>query len=203
VDAVAVSIDVLVAAGWLASIARGLRPPSSGDGAAASGSPKPAWAIALLVVVATSAWILERQSGGVLLRHPALVAPGLLLVLAGARLHAVARRALGPFWSTTIAVRSSGEVVQRGPYAVVRHPVYLSVLLMALGTIAAHPSVATGCATLGLVAGIALKIRLEERALQARLGRDYAEYAARTPALLPRLRDVPRLLEVHTPETRP
>jgi len=86
-----------------------------------------------------------------------------------------------------IAVRARHEVVDHGPYARVRHPIYLGILLLAAGTVCAHPSPATVCVGLGTAAGVALKIPLEERALRRTLGEAYVRYAARVPALLPRL----------------
>src|SRR5581483_4881203 len=63
----------------------------------------------------------------------------------------------------------------------------LGILLLAAGTVCAHPSPATVCVGLGTAAGVALKIPLEERALRRTLGEAYVRYAARVPALLPRL----------------
>jgi protein-S-isoprenylcysteine O-methyltransferase Ste14 len=68
-----------------------------------------------------------------------------------------------------------------------RHPIYLSGLLLATGSFLAHPSAASTCLAGGLTAGLLLKTRLEERTLRDALGAEYARYAARVPALLPRL----------------
>jgi hypothetical protein len=73
----------------------------------------------------------------------------------------------------------------------VRHPIYVAVVLLAVGSFLAHVSVATACVAGGLVAGLAVKMRVEERALRTWLGEPYARYAARVPAVLP---DVGRVL---------
>ena len=86
-----------------------------------------------------------------------------------------------------IAVRARHRVVEHGPYAAVRHPLYLALLLLAAGTVLVHTSLATACLLVGISAGTTLKIRIEERALRAALP-DYARYAAEVPALLPRRR---------------
>jgi len=96
--------------------------------------------------------------------------------------------ALGASWSGVVTVRAGQTIVERGPYAVVRHPLYASLLLLATGTLLAHPSVATSCLALGFGTGLALKIRVEERALRRVLGPAWDHYAARVPALVPRLR---------------
>jgi protein-S-isoprenylcysteine O-methyltransferase Ste14 len=144
--------------------------------------------VRILYVAATAAAVLmlERRTGR-WEAQPALTAAGVLLAAAGAALHVRARRALGALWSDVIAVRARHEVVDHGPYARVRHPLYLGLLLLAAGTLCAHPSPATVCVAVGTAAGVALKIPLEERALRRTLGEAYARYAARVPALVPRL----------------
>ena len=139
----------------------------------------------LLALAVAEAAVVEVRSGRLLFR-PWLACLGLALVLAGLVLHARARRALGPFWTGIIEVRVGQPIVQYGPYARVRHPIYLAVLLLAAGSLAAHVSVATACLAVGLAVGLALKIRVEERALRGALGEAYDRYAARVPALVPR-----------------
>ena len=93
-------------------------------------------------------------------------------------------------WITLAAdnlLRARHPVVTRGPYALVRHPLYLGILLLAAGSALAHPSLAVVSAAAGLAAGIAYKIPGEERALRATCGDAYARYAAEVPALFPRL----------------
>jgi protein-S-isoprenylcysteine O-methyltransferase Ste14 len=75
----------------------------------------------------------------------------------------------------------------------VRHPAYLGLLLVVAGTLAAHPSLATAALALGLTAGIAAKIRAEERVLHAHLGEEWDRYATRVPPLFPRLGRLPSL----------
>ncbi len=116
---------------------------------------------------------------------PALL--GLALVAAGLVLHLRARRALGAHWSGVIEVRAGHTVVVGGPYAWVRHPIYLAILLLASGSFLAHPSLATGVLAGGLAIGLGLKIRLEERALRTAAGLEYTDYAACVPALVPDL----------------
>src|SRR5579883_2405984 len=180
--------------------------PSGGTGAAtrrSTGCPSratrrtamlpPCWQtgpppVRLLYLAATAAAVLfvERRTGR-WAGTPLVTAAGVLLVAGGAALHLRARRALGALWSDVIAVRARHEVVDHGPYARVRHPIYLGILLLAAGTVCAHPSPATICVGLGTAAGVALKIPLEERALRRTLGEAYSRYAARVPALVPRL----------------
>jgi protein-S-isoprenylcysteine O-methyltransferase Ste14 len=144
--------------------------------------------VRVLVLVATLAAGVALELGtGRLGFHPVLAAAGVACCAAGVVLHHRARQALGSAWSATAVVHAAQPLVTAGPYAVVRHPVYLSAYLLATGTLLAHPSAATVSGALGLGAGLALKLRAEERLLRAGLGAAWAEYAARVPALLPRV----------------
>jgi protein-S-isoprenylcysteine O-methyltransferase Ste14 len=182
---VQLGIDAVLAVAWLAVLAHnlvlGFRTPRA--------QALHVRLIVGLVVAATIAFLglrLERLTGRLVL-PAAVTVVGALVAVAGAGLHLVARSVLGPAWSSEVGPRSSGLVTD-GPYAVVRHPLYAGILLLALGTIVAHPSVGTICGALGLSVGLALKIRREERALAAAFGPRWDAYRARVPALVPRLR---------------
>lgn len=146
--------------------------------------------VALVIVLGTGAVALELLTGGPVPTPPLVTTCGLGLVAGGAGLHLFARRRLGAHWASDVTVLARHELVTSGPYGVVRHPLYLAVALMAFGTLMAHPSAATVCLAVGLTGGIALKIVAEERALRTALGSRHAEYAARVPAIVPRVRDV-------------
>jgi protein-S-isoprenylcysteine O-methyltransferase len=119
--------------------------------------------------------------------------PGLPWRLAGAGLFAAGTALrwwsivhLGRFFSVDVAIASDHKVVETGPYRLARHPSYTGLLLQ--------------CAGLGIVLGTALsflviivptffalfrRIRVEEKALLANFGEDYAAYTRRTKRLLP------------------
>jgi protein-S-isoprenylcysteine O-methyltransferase Ste14 len=124
----------------------------------------------VVVVLLVGIWALEHYAGRFTFR-PWQGALGLVLVGCGLWLHAVARRALGAHWSRAVGVR---------------HPIYIAVMLLGLGSFLAHPSLARASIALGLAVGLALKIRLEERALREAFGEEWDRYAARVPALVPR-----------------
>jgi protein-S-isoprenylcysteine O-methyltransferase Ste14 len=55
-------------------------------------------------------------------------------VAAGAAFTVWARIALGRNWSAEVTFKQDHELVETGPYALVRNPIYTGLLLMALGT---------------------------------------------------------------------
>lgn len=110
---------------------------------------------------------------------------GLLLTIAGLLLVLWARAILGTNWSGSVTLKEDHELVERGPYGYVRHPIYSGVLLMFLGT-----AVVVG--TLGGLLGFPfllvscwIKLRQEESLLQDYFGREYSDYMTRVKALVP------------------
>jgi protein-S-isoprenylcysteine O-methyltransferase Ste14 len=97
-----------------------------------------------------------------------------------------ARIHLGRLWSGSITRKENHRVIDTGPYALVRHPIYsgLIVALVATALTAATPTALVAAAI--LVFGFWLKARAEERFLTAELGADaYAAYRRRVPMLMP------------------
>lgn len=104
---------------------------------------------------------------------------------------AITRRALqrlGEQWSLEAKVRPKHRLVTEGPYAWVRHPLYLSFLLLTLGTGLAFSSLAGLLLALPVsLSGAGIRITVEERLLRQRFGGAYRSYCQRVPALFPRL----------------
>jgi protein-S-isoprenylcysteine O-methyltransferase Ste14 len=182
--------DALLLLAWLAVAVDNLRlagRPAGEHVVVRAWSPPLALRVVFVVAMIAGTTWLDVSTGGARAMPPVVTACGLALALAGVALHLHARRVLGRWWSAPITVRADQDVVTAGPYAHVRHPLYLAILMLTLGTVIAHPSVATACIALGLGMGVAIKIPMEERALRATLGERYARYADRVPALVPRL----------------
>jgi protein-S-isoprenylcysteine O-methyltransferase Ste14 len=93
---------------------------------------------------------------------------------------------LGNLWSGTITRKGDHRIIDKGPYAIVRHPIYTGIVGASLMTAIA---VATIPAILGaamIVYGLWLKARTEERFLAEELGGEaYAAYRRKVPMLIP------------------
>jgi protein-S-isoprenylcysteine O-methyltransferase Ste14 len=76
------------------------------------------------------------------------------------------------------------RLVTSGPFAVVRHPVYLGFAVAILGSLALYRTWAIVFVALQGV-DLVVRVRREEEALAARLGDEWAAYRRRVPAILP------------------
>jgi protein-S-isoprenylcysteine O-methyltransferase Ste14 len=83
--------------------------------------------------------------------------------------------------------RANARLVTTGPYAWVRHPMYLAVLLFAAGCVAGWRGLSQVAAFVLLAVVLHAKASREERLLRARFP-EYADYAARTARIVPGLR---------------
>jgi protein-S-isoprenylcysteine O-methyltransferase Ste14 len=112
-----------------------------------------------------------------------------IIVLLGISFTWWARIHLGRFWSNAITRKEDHVIVESGPYALVRHPIYTGLILAILATGAA---VATAASLLGAILisfGEWQKARMEERFLSAELGPEaYRSYSRRVPMIVPFVR---------------
>jgi protein-S-isoprenylcysteine O-methyltransferase Ste14 len=97
-----------------------------------------------------------------------------------------ARVHLGRLWSGSITRKEGHHVVDSGPYAIVRHPIYTGILLSAVASAIVIAQVHAYLGAALLIVGYWLKARLEERWLREELGpQEYDAYRRRVPMLVP------------------
>jgi protein-S-isoprenylcysteine O-methyltransferase Ste14 len=140
-------------------------------------------------------------AGALLLLHSARLMPGAARLwhagygagyaLAGLTLAGIvfvwwARIHLGRLWSSAITRKQGHRVVDSGPYAWVRHPIYTGLIAALAATAAAQGTVTALCGAALVAIGLWLKARVEERFLIAELGAEaYGAYRRRVPMLVP------------------
>jgi protein-S-isoprenylcysteine O-methyltransferase Ste14 len=114
---------------------------------------------------------------------PALVITGELIAVAGCAWMLVAALALGRCFGVLPEARG---LVTHGPYRLVRHPLYLGEFGAMAGLLIASPSPRNLAAGGVFVVAQFTRMGFEERALTREFP-EYADYAARTPRVVPSL----------------
>jgi len=153
------------------------------------GTRDPSYLVLVLALLAAvvAAEVLGRR--GRLLWPGGLVWPavaGLVLIAAGIGLRTWSIVTLGPFFQYRIQVQPGHRVVTSGPYRYVRHPSYTGIAMVLAGIALASGDVWSlpAVAVLG-GAGLAVRIRAEERQLTQALGAEYERFAAGRKRLVP------------------
>lgn len=95
---------------------------------------------------------------------------------------------LGRNWSITLEIRQKHELISSGPYALVRHPMYTSFMLMGLAQAFLLSNWVAGLAGLiGFAVLFFLRVDKEERMMMEVFGREYRAYMDRTKRIIPYL----------------
>jgi protein-S-isoprenylcysteine O-methyltransferase Ste14 len=110
---------------------------------------------------------------------------GVALLAAGLGFAVWAREHLGGNWSGTVSVKEGHELIRSGPYAHVRHPIYMGILSAVLGTAIASGTVRAAVAVAIIAAALVRKSRIEERFMRETFPGEYQRYSAEVPALIP------------------
>ena len=113
---------------------------------------------------------------------------GLAIMLAGAVVNVAGRVSLGRNWADQVTEYRDQSLVQRGAYALVRHPLYASITWMFVGAALVYRNaVLLGATLLAFLPAMVLRARQEERLLERRFP-EYDGYRHRVGMLFPRWR---------------
>lgn len=144
-----------------------------------------------MVPFVTSVWLLcSRRPLGPLdfalwPRTPLVEWLGLAVEAVGIVFAIVARETLGKLWSGAVTLKEGHRIIRRGPYAVVRHPIYTGILTGFLGAVIAHGQARALLALFLAASCFQRKIQLEERLLVGHFGDEYRDYRRQVRALIP------------------
>lgn len=120
--------------------------------------------------------------------HAWAVGVGAILFFAAMWVFRRTHKELGKNWSITLEIREKHKLVCSGPYALVRHPMYTSFLLMGLGQAFLLSNWVVGLAgLLGFAILYFLRVDKEERMMLQHFGPDYRAYMDRTKRIIPYL----------------
>jgi protein-S-isoprenylcysteine O-methyltransferase Ste14 len=115
---------------------------------------------------------------------PILVAAA-ILCLCGLGFCLWARAVLGRNWSGTVTLKENHELIVRGPYRLVRHPIYTGLLAMLIATAIEQGHIA-GMIGLALTfLSFWIKLNNEEELMRAQFSDQYRAYQLRTKRIVP------------------
>jgi len=96
-----------------------------------------------------------------------------------------ARAVLGRNWSGTVTLKENHELIVRGPYQLVRHPIYTGLLAMLIATALAQGNLA-GLIAVGLVfISFWIKLSGEEELMLKQFPDQYPAYQQRVKRIIP------------------
>lgn len=117
------------------------------------------------------------------------VPPAALLGLAAAVTSWNAVTHLGKQFRIHAGLYEDHELVRTGPYAIVRHPIYTSLLAMLLCTLLIlTPWEWAGLPVALFIVGTEIRVRSEDKLLESRFGEEFLDYRKQVRAYVPFVR---------------
>ena len=114
---------------------------------------------------------------------------GLVVYLAGLGFTLWARGTLGKYWglstSTNVKLLDEHQLIQSGPYAFVRHPMYFGAWIFMFGLLLLYPTWVILILLVSMLTSFSGRARREEAALAERFGNSWVEYKQRTRFIIP------------------
>jgi protein-S-isoprenylcysteine O-methyltransferase Ste14 len=141
---------------------------------------------AFLPTIQYSATLLASGEGTIPWGFPFLSYSGFLLIFLGLLLHGTGILTLRKQWSTVVAFSKDHQLIDRGVYRFIRHPIYAAVLLELLGFgVALSNWIIILLLFIPNGLSFGYRIFVEEKALEGYFGETYIQYEHRTKRLIP------------------
>jgi protein-S-isoprenylcysteine O-methyltransferase len=115
----------------------------------------------------------------------ALLAVAAILCICGLAICLWARAVLGRNWSGTVTLKENHELIVRGPYRFVRHPIYTGILLMLIGTWLELGHLAGIIGVLLVIVSLSIKLLDEEAVMLKQFPDQYPDYQKRVKRIIP------------------
>jgi protein-S-isoprenylcysteine O-methyltransferase Ste14 len=96
-----------------------------------------------------------------------------------------ARAVLGRNWSGTVTLKENHELIVRGPYRLVRHPIYTALMAMLIATWMEQSHIAGMIGLLLTFISFWIKLGQEEEVMQQQFPKQYPAYQLRTKRIVP------------------
>lgn len=114
------------------------------------------------------------------------VVVGSLFLLSGVLIRTWAIQTLGKYFTATVQIADDHQLVQTGPYRLVRHPSYLGAYLVFIGNGIFLEAWLGGLAAAIIMAYVySIRIKAEEESLVEAFGEKYTHYRTDTQRLIP------------------
>jgi protein-S-isoprenylcysteine O-methyltransferase Ste14 len=142
--------------------------------------------VVIMVSVTAGVYVASRWRAAALPQAHLFAYAGVALFVAGLFLRWWAIITLGRFFTVDVTIEKDHELVERGPFRVMRHPSYTGVLLAFVGyALTLHNWAALLVTLLPIFAALIRRMNVEEEALSRALGSRYTDYMRRTKRLVP------------------
>ena len=150
-------------------------------------APRARWGIALQIVAFTL--VFRFQTFWTQPIRWWLVIPGFAFALLSVASSWAAVPALGKQWRIDAGLNADHQLVKSGPYRIVRHPIYASMLgmFLAAGLILTWRPVLPIALAIFIV-GIEIRMRTEDELLRSRFHEEFDAWKASVPAYIPFVR---------------
>ena len=113
---------------------------------------------------------------------------GVLAIFINAWSHRTLSRKLGEDFDPALRLLKVPALVKEGPYAKLRHPIYLAFLLMQISVLLLTSNWLIGVCGLAIILSVmAIRVPEEEQLLTEQFGDEYRDYIRQTGKFLPRL----------------
>lgn len=142
--------------------------------------------IVILISIATGVFAARNWRLGALPSADLFSVVGVVFFALGLVLRWWAIITLGRFFTVDVVIEKDHEVVERGPFRLVRHPSYAGVLLAFVGfALTLRNWAALLVVLVPIFAAFIHRMNVEEEALGRALGDKYVSYMRRTKRLIP------------------